>query len=283
MEGKSNDRCRASALLCLAGLLVLAVALATGPAQAHVKWFAPYDTSEPPLPIGEVLTGQFVYFFLASILLVYAFFWVDRFVLRHGILQQPLGRLTARVTEPAVFLVMRAAVFVFFAAVSLYGLRGAGFYLTPELRTDALWVPVVQLAIALSALNPRTAPLVGIGIGILYVAALAEYGLFHLLDYLIILGVAYYFLASRPAGPGWLMSRYIVLYATTGLTLLWASIEKWGYPHWTLPLLASDPSLLMGLDPRTYMLLAGFVEFTLTFMLLSSASLLSRALALGLS
>ena len=73
-----------------------------------------------------------------------------------------------------------------------------------------------------------------------------------------------------------------MLYAATGLTLLWASIEKWGYPDWTFPLLERDPSLLMGLDARTYMILAGFVEFNLTFVLLSSASLLSRALALGL-
>ncbi len=33
--------------------------------------------------------------------------------------------------------------------------------------------------------------------------------------------------------------------------------------------------------PPTFMVLAGFIEFTLTYMLLSSASLLSRAIALG--
>ena len=116
----------------------------------------------------------------------------------------------------------------------------------------------------------------------LYAAAVGQYGIFHLLDYLILIGVTYYFLASPIDRPGWKKSRYIVLYAATGLTLLWASIEKWGYPDWTFPLLERDPSLLMGLDARTYMILAGFVEFNLTFVLLSSASLLSRALALGL-
>ena len=38
------------AVLC--GLL--AVPVLAGPAQAHVKWFAPYDMEKPPLPIGEV-------------------------------------------------------------------------------------------------------------------------------------------------------------------------------------------------------------------------------------
>jgi hypothetical protein len=95
--------------------------------------------------------------------------------------------------------------------------------------------------------------------------------------------VSYYFLAAPIARLGWLMSRYIVLYATTGLTLLWASMEKWGYPGWTYPLLAREPGLLMGLEHRTYMMLAGFVEFNVTFMMLSSASLLSRAVALSLA
>src|SRR5262249_7049930 len=84
------------------------------------------------------------------------------------------------------------------------------------------------------------------------------------------------------AWSGWLMSRYIVLYATTAITLLWASIEKWAYPIWTVPLLTREPGLLMGLEPATYMVLAGFVEMNVTFMLLSSASLLSRAVAFSL-
>ena len=53
-------------------------------AHAHIKWFAKFDVDRPPLPVGDVLTGQFVYFFLASVLLIYAFFWLDRFVLRKG-------------------------------------------------------------------------------------------------------------------------------------------------------------------------------------------------------
>ena len=251
----------------------------TGPAQAHVKWFAEYDVTKPPLPIGGVIDARFVYFFLASVVMIYAYFWVDRFVLRWRILEDELRRFT--VDQPTAFLILRVAVFVFFTAVSVYGLTGSAFYLTPELKTDARWVPWVQLGIGVWALDRRTAPLTGLGIATLFVAAVHDYGLFHLLDYLILIGLAYYFAASRMPGPRWMTSRYIALYASTGITLLWASIEKWGYASWTFPLLEKDPDLLMGLDPRTYMVLAGFVEFTLTFMLLSSASLLSRAVALG--
>jgi hypothetical protein len=248
-------------------------------ALAHIKWFADFDLTRPPRPVGEVLDGPFIAFFFASIAFIYLFFVVDRYVLRRGILQAALVRYT--VSEPTAFAVMRVAVLMFFAALSVYGFTGNGFYLTPELKTGAPWVPYAQVALSLCALSRRTAPLVGVGIAILYAAAVRVYGFFHLLDYLILAGVAFYFLASATARPGWLTARYIVLFAATGLTLLWAAIEKWAYPAWTYPLVARDPSLLMGLAPESYMLLAGWVEFNVTYILLSAASLLSRAIAFG--
>jgi hypothetical protein len=263
----------------LGSLILLAGLVESDSAHAHIKWFDHYDLTQPPLPIGEVVSPQFVYFFLGSILLIYVFFWFDRYVYRKRILDDVLRRFT--VTEPVAFMIMRGAAFVFFAAISAYGMFGQGFFLTPELKTDDRWVPWVQLALALSALNRRTVPLIGLGAAVLFAAAVTQYGVFHMLDYLIVIGVSYYFLAAAMSDAGWLMSRYVVLYATTGLTLLWACIEKWGYPPWTYPLLARNPDLLMGLDAPTFMVLAGYVEFTLTFMLLSSASLLSRAIALG--
>lgn len=261
------------------GALALVVG-ASDPAFAHVKWFAQYDLTLPPMPIGEVLNAFFVCFFLFSVVAIYGFYWVDRYVYRKRILEDVLVRYT--IPEPVAFLIMRCAAAAFFAAVSVYGFTGDAFYLTPELKTDQAWVPWLQAAMALCALHRWTMPLMAVGMAVLYAAAVRQYGIFHLLDYLILIGVTYYFLASPIERPSWRKSRYIVLYAATGLTLLWASIEKWGYPSWTFPLLENDPSLLMGLDARTYMVLAGFVEFNLTFVLLSSSSLLSRAIALGL-
>ena len=260
--------------------MLLAGLGASHPADAHVKWFADYDLTKPPLAIGDVLTGKFVAFFLGSVLLIYVYFWCDRYVLRKGIMEDVLRRCT--VTEPTAFAIMRVATFVFFAAVAAYGFLVQPFLLTPELKTDQMLVPWVQAGIALCALHRSTMPLIGSGMLGLFITAVHRFGLFHLLDYVILLGAAYYFLAANLSGAGWLMSRYIVLYAATALTLLWAAVEKWGYPDWTYPLLAREPDLLMGLQPDTFMVLAGFVEFNLTFMLLSGASLLARAIALGL-
>jgi hypothetical protein len=249
-------------------------------ARAHVKWFAEYDLTKPPLPVGEVLTGQFLYIFLISVVWIYAFFWLDRYAFRKRFLEGTLRRYT--VSEPMAFAIMRVAAWIFFAAVGVYGIFGHEFFLTPELKTDNRWVPWLQFGMSLCALHRYTVPLIGLGIAILYVAAVTQYGIYHLLDYLILVGVSYYFLAATMSGPGWLMSRYIVLYASTGLTLLWAAIEKWGYAIWTYPLLAREPDLCMGFEPPTFMMLAGFFEFNVTFVALSSASLLSRAVALVL-
>jgi hypothetical protein len=263
-----------------AALVGLGVAFASGPAYAHVKWFAPYDVVASPLAVGEVLTPQFVRFFLGSILLVYGYFWFDRLILRQHVLETVLARL--KVSEATAGAIMRGAAFIFFGAAGVYGLTTEAFLLTPELKAADPWVPWLQLAMAACALHRRALPVIGLGIAVLYFVAVGRYGIFHLLDYLILAGVAYYFMAAAANGPGWTKSRYITLYATTGLTLLWASVEKWGYAAWTLPLLESKPNLLMGLDPGTYMILAGFVEFNVTFLLLSSVSLVSRIVALGL-
>ena len=66
------------------------------PAEAHVKWVVEFDITKPPRPIGEVLRGRFVEFFLASVFGVYLFFLADRFILRKGFLaalDQRLRRL----------------------------------------------------------------------------------------------------------------------------------------------------------------------------------------------
>ena len=59
--------------LWLSGLILFLHVVGTGPAQAHVKWFAEYDVTKPPLPIGGVIDGRFVYFFLASVVVIYAY------------------------------------------------------------------------------------------------------------------------------------------------------------------------------------------------------------------
>ncbi len=260
-----------------------AVALGAGlpsVANAHVKWFAPYSLEQPPLPIEQVLTPQFIYFYLGSAIFIYAFFWFDRYFYQREDLNHFLARYI--ISERQAMMLLRISALLFFLSTAAYGFFEQAFLLTPDLKTDLAFVPWLHLAMAFCALHRFTLPLIGAGIFALYALATALYGIFHTLDYLIFLGVGYFFLASLYRTDTWITSRYVVMFAATGLTLLWASVEKWGYPYWTYPLLEANPGLLMGMSPYIYMLLAGFVEFNVTFILLSSVSMFSRAIAFGL-
>ena len=250
-------------------------------AVAHVKWFAPYDLSLPPRPIGEVITPAFIYMFLLSTACIYAFYWIDRFLYRRHFLSETLGKLV--ISQEAAYLIMRIAASLLFLSLFAFALTDATVFLTPELSTDNAIVKWIHLALAAAVWFRLTAPIAGAGIFLLYGLAIEQYGVFHMLDYLIFPGMGVYFLLANFEAPIWVQSRYVTLYATTGLTLLWGSIEKWAYPSWTYPLLSSDPSLLMGMSPEFYMVLAGFVEFNVVFILLSSASIFSRFIALGLN
>lgn len=257
----------------------LLATLASGlPARAHIKWFEPFDITTAPKPIGEVLSPTFVYFFLGSVAVVYLFFLADRIAVRRGVLREFDQRL--KVFDGLSVLIMRVAAGLFFASVCAFDLSGGfSFYLAPELVAPEGWVPWLQLAIALCALSRRTTPLIAVGIAVLYGLSLSRYGTYHLLDYLIFPAIAYFFVATAGSSPGWKKSGFIVLFAGIGINFLWLSTEKFAYPQWTYPLLAKHQALLMGIEPEIYMVLAGFVEFVIVFLLLGAASVATRLIA----
>jgi hypothetical protein len=263
------------------------VAMALGfawPASAfpHVKWFANYDLLCPPRPVFAVFLGEyFVLFCLVVGPLMFAVALVDRYLTRRQcVLHRHAAALTERLS--AYFpTVLRLGVSGFLAAVFLYsGLHG-GMILTPELKTDAQWVRWVQLGIALSVLIPRVAFLAGLGIIFLYGYAMAMYGVFHLLDYPIFLGVALYLIIDSLYGRGRRELAHSVLRVLTAVTLLWAGIEKFAYPEWSFQLLQQQPGMTLGLDPEFFMVASGFVEFCAAYLLLTGM-LSARAAALVL-
>lgn len=225
-----------------------------------------------------MLTGTFVWFLLASTVAIYLFFLVDRYMYKAGTLAAFDQRL--KLFDNLSFHIMRGSAATFFVALWAWSVvYGSSFYLTPELKTTLVWVPYVHLALGLCALSSRSAPVTGLGIFVLYGFAVRHYGVFHMLDYLIFLGIGYFFLVSNSVRLR--KSGFIALFASAGLTLIWASVEKFGYPQWTYPMLAQNPDMLMGMDPMVYMVLAGFIEFNVTFILLGAVSVIGRLVALG--
>lgn len=263
------------------GAAVFLVSSFAVPAQAHVKWFFDYNVVKPPLPIGEVLDGAFVKLFLGSVVATYLFFLGDRHIYRQGYLSE-FDQKLKRFDNVATY-IMRGAAGLFALTLFLWWALGIGqsFFLTPELKTAARYVPWVHLVMAVCVLSRRTTPITGLGFLFLFVAAGFDYGLFHILDYVIFLGIGYFLAVSSAQGKGWRKSGLVVLFACTGLTLIWAAVEKFAYPGWTVEVLQGKPEMLMGMTPQMFMKVSGFTEMFITFILLGAASVVGRLVALG--
>lgn len=247
-------------------------------AVAHVKWFVEYNLLCPPRSPIEIVSGE--YFLLSCVLVgpvMFAVAYADRHpVCRQSWLAQHASTLTDR-AQPYFPTTLRLGVSAFFTAAAAYG----GFLLTPELKTEDGWVFAAHVAIAGFALLPRTAFLAGFGMIALYVHAIDDFGLYHLLDYPIFLGVAVYMILVSYFGEEQAMVAQNVMRWCTGITLMWAGIEKFAFPEWSFGLLAEQPDLTFGLDAELYMVAAGFVEFCCAYLLITGM-LSARAAALVL-
>lgn len=261
--------------------VLMLLLLFAGTADAHVKWFFDYDVTQPPTPIGDVIDGTFVKMFIVSVVACYLFFLADRYIYEEGILANLDRKM--KMFDNAANAIMRVAAGIFFLILFGWWSLGFGqsFYLTPELKTDAVWVPWLHLLMALAVISKRTMFLTGLGVFVLYIAAAFQFGVFHLLDYLIFLGIGYFLTVANTRKVAWVKSGFVVLFAAAGLTLIWAAVEKFAYSHWTISVLADKPHVTMGLSPAIFMKLSGFIEFFVTFILLGAVSVVGRLISLG--
>jgi hypothetical protein len=157
-----------------------------------------------------------------------------------------------------------------------------GIILTPELKTNSQFIPWLQLAIAAGMMSRSTLPFSALGIVALFGTAVWNYGLFHLMDYPIFLGVAAYLALTGLQRDLFALRPLDVARWATAMTLMWASVEKWAYPEWSFPMFAAHRSLTLGYDDEFVMRAAGVIEFTLSFALIWTP-LVRRAAAIVLA
>ena len=228
-------------------------------AFAHVKWFSAFDVAAAPRSLTSVLSPAFGGLFLISLVALWAACLIERTAVGSALVET-LDRICALV-RPGQERLLRAFGGAFFVSLWVLG----NVIITPELKTQSPMIPWLQLGIAVGLFWRPTMILSGLGIVALYVIGVANYGIFHLLDYPIFLGLAGFFIASGlDVNPLGLRPIDIARWGA-GLTLMWASIEKWAYPDWTYPLLAAHPRLAFGWDAPLYMVAAGIIEFALAF------------------
>ncbi len=234
------------------------------PAQAHVKWFAPYIVGAPPLPIGGTLSNIWFWFGIGLVL----FFFLATRVVEKSPAGEALLTGLDRLTDPLwqrLDEFVRVVIGAFFVAIFAIG----GIYLTPDLKTPAEWVSWSQLLIACLIFSRRTRPLAAAGIVGLWLVALRDYDFFHLLDYLALgVGVAAYLVLDATSNPEWRKHRFEVLRWGVAIALMWSSLEKFAYPDWFYPLVVEKPFLTFGLPRDVFIPMAGVAEFTMGFGLL---------------
>lgn len=231
------------------------------PAQAHVKWFAPYIVDAAPQPIGVTLTNVWFWIGIALALTVFpATIAVETRSVGRSVLAG-MDRISAPLAIRADDF-MRAATAAFFVAIFAVG----GVYLTPDLQTPSELVSWAQLAIAAGIFSRKTMPLSALGIIALWLVALKDYDVFHLLDYLALgVGVAGYLLLASTDNARWHEKRFLVHFWGVTIALMWSSLEKFAYPNWFYPLVEEKPFLTFGIPRDIFIPMAGVAEFTLGF------------------
>ena len=246
----------------LAGLTIFVFAFSTICAFAHVKWFCAYAIERQPDGLLTVFNRDFGSLALVAIGALLLGTIVDETFVGRSLNRAFYRLRTSLNAEGHVF--VRASCGFFLIALWYHG----GIILTPELTTSSPAIPLLQLTLAACLVSRKTTVVAGVGIAGLFGLALAEYGLFHLADYPIFLGIAAYLIAVSLRKNIFGARPIDVLRWSTAITLMWASVEKWAYPEWSYPLFVQHPDLGFGFTPQYYMCAAGIVEFSLAFALL---------------
>jgi hypothetical protein len=236
--------------------------LLAGSASAHVKWFCAYDIAGQPRGLENVLCPDFEYLLGISVLALLSGALFEGTKIGEAMLRA-MDRVTGFLRDNTEML-FRAGCGFFFVAIWAFG----GVLLTPELKTTSTAVGALQLAIAAGMLSRRTMPFSAAGIAVIFGIGIWGYGIFHLADYPIFLGVAAYIALTGLQRDFFGIKALDIVRWSAGVTLMWASIEKWAYPEWTFPLFIQHPGMTFGFDGEFYMRAAGAVEFALAFSLM---------------
>jgi hypothetical protein len=251
--------CRDRTCLIMAAGIYIALA---GNASAHVKWFSPFNISAPPRHIQDAFNFDFVVLVGLSALLLLIGCVIEGHAIGRALLRG-LDAVAVALDSDADTLIRAACGFFL---VSLWALGGV--ILTPELKTTVPWIPWLQLAMAGCLLWRQTLFLTAAGFVTLYSIGAHSYGIFHLLDYPIFIGLAVYLTLSGWSRTFFGIRAIDILRWSIAITLMWASVEKWAYPQWSYQIIHTYPDMTLGFGRDFFMQSAGVIEFALSFALL---------------
>ncbi|MDB5958179.1 MAG: hypothetical protein JWP60_4787 [Ramlibacter sp.] len=263
--GRRAKRCSSWHLAACAVTIML-----PGLAQAHVRWFSQVAADNvAPQALTTLLTSPFfVALLLLALVVVGGVRGIDvRLAEGNSRLMHLLRRIDSRMSQAAAP-VLRIGCALFFAAIAIY-YRDQPITLTPELKSPTSWVLPLQLAIAAGMLFRAGVIPACAGVVLLYLYSAHVYGIVHLMDYQLFLGVCVFLSLDRLSQRHGAADGLLVLRLMVATSFLWVGIEKWLYPEWTCDILRNQlPTLAMGLAPNFWAMAAGFIEVALAFLML---------------
>lgn len=242
-------------------VLIISVLMLPVDAVAHVKWFSNFSYEDRPLAFSEILTPVFWGMLALSVVVLAGLILYEEKLNKYPWIDKFDNWLTSK--KDYAMAVMRTG-----AGVTLIWAWQAGTLLAPELACGHEWIVWLEFLVALLLLFKRMVPLAGLGIFVLYLLAIWQFGFFHMLDYLLFPGVGYYFIAGNAKGAIVQRTALPALYATVGFCLIWLGIEKLVYPSWAALVLEQHPVLSLGLEWDFFIVAAAFIEICLGFMIM---------------
>lgn len=249
-------------------------------AEAHVKWFCgAVDVTTPPLALAAVLSPTLLVLGVASTTLLSAGGMLDTLALRRWPSLLRRGRRSEMIEEALIRCGVGSYMILLWDRIGVapWSTAREGAVLTPELLVPGTWLGWLQLATAVMVVFRRTCPLGALGMFALYGIGVVHYGLFHMTDYMIFVGLAGYLALSHPffdRRPTWQQWRVPLIAGTLAFSLMWTGIEKFLYPAWTAVILAAHPIITISFPASFVTVAADFVEFSVAFYLLVGRSLL---------
>lgn len=243
-------------------------------AHAHVKWFSHFRYDQAPVGLDQLNRGAFWALLALTVVTLALIVYLDR-KLDSWQKYRDLDRALYSKADQAT-VILRV-----FTGASLLLAWQSDSMIAPELRIPGQAVGWYQFAMCLMLLGRGTASIAGAGMIVLYFYAMAHYGFFHLLDYLVYPAVGFFLMVSGARDARVRDSRVPALYLGLGFSLCWAALEKIFYPTWGLEALKQAPALTMGLDPEFFLLSCAFIELSLGYLLI--IGLIQRPLALTIT
>jgi hypothetical protein len=214
-------------------LVVMVAAAMPFQALAHVKWFSSsVDVSGSPTPLAEVITPIFAACFCVFAVMIFFGFLVDHWVTRRWPAFESSGELHAGAEGEACSPGDRS---IFSSPPGTGAERSSR-------QSFRRWAGLVQFAIAVLVIWRLTCILAAFGMLVLCGYGIAEYGVFHMIDYVSFLGIAAFLALTSTGSPHALRMRGPLMVGALAFSVMWTAVEKFVYPQWAISVLLEHPN-----------------------------------------